>query len=323
MINRRMTLAGALMAVTGLPLAHKAVHAKASQPKTSISFDVPTNACDCHTHIHGDQTKFPYFADRVYTPEAALPDEMAQLHHALKIKRVVIVTPSVYGSDNAATLYGMAARGGDARGVAVINTKTTESELDAMASAGIVGIRLNLNTGGTNDPAIGRRLLEEGLDRIKGRGWHVQIYTNLAMISALKGVIAAAPAPIVLDHFGGAKASLGVEQPGFTDILDLVKSGNAYVKISGAYRSSNKGPDYADVTPLAKALIGANSQRILWGTDWPHPDSAAHPGRTRFDIAPFFDIDDGLLMNQLALWAPDAQERAKILVENPARLYRF
>lgn len=116
---------------------------------------------------------------------------------------------------------------------------------------------------------------------------------------------------------------MGVEQPGFTDLLDLVKSGNAYVKISGAYRSSNKGPDYADVTPLAKALIGANSQRILWGTDWPHPDSAAHPRRTRFDIALFFDIDDGLLMNQLALWAPDAQERAKILVENPACLCRF
>ena len=302
--------------------AHPAM-AIASQPKTSVNFEIPPNACDCHTHIHGDPAKYPYFEGRVYTPEAALPTEMAQLHASLNIKRVVIVTPSVYGTDNAATLYGMAARGEDARGVAVIGAKTTDAELDAMGKAGVVGIRLNLNTGGTNDPVIGAQRLEDGLKRIAARGWHVQIYTNLAMISALKDKVAASPVPVVFDHFGGAKASLGPDQPGFADLLGLVRAGKVYVKISGAYRASDKGPDYADAAPLARALIAANPERIVWGTDWPHPNSAAHPSRTRFDIAPFYDIDDGLLLNQLAAWAPDAALRQKILVDNPARLYKF
>ena len=299
------------------------VQAKASQPATAVNFDVPANACDCHTHIHGDVAKFPYFEGRVYTPEAALPEEMAQLHAALKMKRVVIVTPSVYGTDNAATLYGMAARGADARGVAVIGDNTTETELDSMGKAGIVGIRLNLATGGVSDPNVGRQRLTAAIERMKARGWHIQIYTDLAMIAAVKDLVAASPLPVVFDHFGGAQADKGLEQPGFAELLELVKSGKAYVKISGAYRAGKKGPDFADAAPLARALIAANAERIVWGTDWPHPNSASVPGRTKLDIAPFFTIDDGLLLNQLPLWAPDAATRAKILVDNPARLYKF
>jgi predicted TIM-barrel fold metal-dependent hydrolase len=128
---------------------------------------------------------------------------------------------------------------------------------------------------------------------------------------------------VVFDHFGGAQAALGIRQPGFDALLGLVRSGKAYVKISGAYRSSNAGPDYADVAPLAKALIAANPRRILWGTDWPHPDSAAVAGRTLTDIAPLLPIDDGRVMNQLVAWAPGADQRRTILVENPARLYDF
>ena len=143
--------------------------AKAAQPATPVNFDVPAGACDCHTHIHGDPGKFPYFAGRVYTPETALPEEMAALHKALRIQRVVIVTPSVYGTDNSATLWGMAARGADARGVAVIDDKTPESELDAMGRAGVCGIRLNLATGGTSDPAVGRRRFQEAAERMKSR----------------------------------------------------------------------------------------------------------------------------------------------------------
>ena len=299
------------------------VQAKASQPATAVNFDVPANACDCHTHIHGDVAKFPYFEGRVYTPEAALPEEMVQLHAALKMKRVVIVTPSVYGTDNAATLYGMAARGADARGVAVIGDNTTETELDSMGKAGIVGIRLNLATGGVSDPNVGRQRLTAAIERMKARGWHIQIYTDLAMIAAVKDLVAASPLPVVFDHFGGAQADKGLEQPGFAELLELVKSGKAYVKISGAYRAGKKGPDFADAAPLARALIAANAERIVWGTDWPHPNSASVPGRTKLDIAPFFTIDDGLLLNQLPLWAPDAATRAKILVDNPARLYKF
>src|SRR5439155_13457121 len=141
--------------------------------------------------------KFPFFAGRVYTPELASPEEMTALHKALHMERVVIVTPSIYGPDNSPTLFGMKARGATARGVAVIDDKTPETDLDAMGQAGIRGIRLNLATGGINDPAVARQRFQIGIDRVKGRNWHVQIYTNLKMISALKDEFAAAPVSIV------------------------------------------------------------------------------------------------------------------------------
>jgi predicted TIM-barrel fold metal-dependent hydrolase len=296
----------------------RTVLAKASQPMTRVNFDVPAGACDCHTHIHGDPEKFPYFAGRVYTPETALPEEMAALHRALHIERVVIVTPSVYGTDNSATLYGMKARGTTARGVAVIDDKTPENELDSMGRAGVCGIRLNLSTGGTNDPAVGRRRFQEAAERVKGRNWHVQMNTNLAMVAAIKDLVAASPVPVVFDHFGNAREELGVQQPGFADLVELVRSGKAYVKIS-----VTAGPraDYAPFVPLAKALIAANSDRILWGTNWPHPNSGS--GRAASELTPLFQVDDGLVLNLLPVWAPDAAIRKKILVDNPAKLYAF
>src|SRR4051812_25099953 len=142
MPTRRQVLIGGA-AMTVLP---GSLLAKASQPATRLNFDVPPGACDCHTHIHGDPREFPMFSGRVYTPEMATPEEMAELHKALHMQRVVIVTPSIYGTDNSATLWGMKARGKDARGVAVIDDKTSDSELDAMNQAGVRGIRLNLAT---------------------------------------------------------------------------------------------------------------------------------------------------------------------------------
>jgi predicted TIM-barrel fold metal-dependent hydrolase len=321
MFTRRSILLASIAA--GLTVPNRTVFATAAQPSTPVNFDVPAGACDCHTHIHGDPEKFPFFAGRVYTPELASPEEMSALHKALQIERVVIVTPSIYGTDNSATLFGMMARGATARGVAVIDDKTSEADLDAMGQAGIRGIRLNLATGGVNDPAVGRPRFQAAIERVKARGWHVQLFTNLAMISAIKDLVAASPVPVVFDHFGGAQAGLGVEQPGFADLAELVKTGKAYVKISGAYRASKLGPDYADAAPLARALIAANSDRIVWGTDWPHPDSVTPPGRKTTDVTPLFQIDDGRLLNQLAVWAPDAAIRKKILVDNPAQLYRF
>ena len=135
MLTRRAILVGAL--ATGAILRHRTSRAKASQPATPVHFDVPAGACDCHTHIHGDPAHFPFFTGRTYPPEMALPEEMAALHKALHMQRVVIVTPSVYGIDNAATLYGMQARGADARGVAVIDDQTPESALDAIDQAGV------------------------------------------------------------------------------------------------------------------------------------------------------------------------------------------
>jgi predicted TIM-barrel fold metal-dependent hydrolase len=321
MLTRRSLILASIAA--GVTMNNRTVLAKPSQPSTPVNFELPAGACDCHTHIHGDPEKFPFFAGRVYTPELASPEEMSALHKALRIERVVIVTPSVYGPDNSATLYGIMARGATARGVAVIDDKTTEHALDAMQKEGFRGIRLNLATGGVNDPTVGRPRFSAAVERVKARGWHVQLFTSLAMISAIKDLVAASPVPVVFDHFGGAMAALGVDQPGFADLLDLVKSGKAYVKISGAYRASKLAPDYSDAAPLAKALIAANPDRIVWGTDWPHPDSVTPPGKQVTDVTPLYQIDDGRLLNQLAVWAPDAATRKKILVDNPTQLYKF
>ncbi|MET3844892.1 amidohydrolase family protein [Bradyrhizobium sp. OAE829] len=321
MLTRRSMMLASIAA--GVTMNSRTVVAKAAQPATPVSFDIPAGACDCHTHIHPDPAKFPFFAGRVYTPELASPEEMTALHKAIRMERVVIVTPSIYGPDNSATLFGMAARGATARGVAVIDDKTSEADLDAMGKAGIRGIRLNLATGGVNDPTVGRPRFSAAVERIKARGWHVQLFTSLAMITAIKDLVLASPVPVVFDHFGGAQAELGVGQPGFADLVELVKSGKAHVKISGAYRASKLGPDYADCTPLAQALIAANADRIIWGTDWPHPDSVTPAGKQISDVTPLFQIDDGRLLNQLAVWTPDAAVRKKILVDNPARLYGF
>ncbi len=316
MLTRRELLIGAMAA--GATMHIRSAFAKASQPATTVNFDVPAGACDCHTHIHGDPEKFPFFAGRVYTPETALPEEMSALHRSLHLQRVVIVTPSVYGTDNSATLWGMAARGASARGVAVIDDKTPESELDAMGRAGVRGIRLNLSTGGTSDPAVGRQRLQRAIERVKSRNWHVQMNTNLAMVTATRDLVAASPVPVVFDHFANAREELGVQQTGFADLVELVRSGKAYVKIS-----VTAGPrkDYAPFVPLARALIAANSERILWGTNWPHPNSGS--GRKPTELTPLFQVDDGLVLNLLPVWAPVSGVRKKILVDNPARLYAF
>jgi predicted TIM-barrel fold metal-dependent hydrolase len=289
----------------------------ASQPATQVAFEVPPGACDCHTHIHGDTARFPYSAGRTYTPPAAMPGEMAALHKALGIQRVVIVTPSIYGADNAATLWGMQARGADARGVAVIDERTTEDGLDGLGRAGFRGIRVNLATLGVDDPAVARERFQSALRRVAARGWHVQVFASLKVVAALADLVAASPVPIVFDHFGGAQPEGGAGQAGFAALLSLVRSGTAWVKISYA-----GGPrtDFSGFAPLARALVEANAARILWGTNWPHPDS--HGGNPA-EVSPFFAIDDGVVLNQLAKWVPDPSLRRRILVDNPAALYGF
>jgi predicted TIM-barrel fold metal-dependent hydrolase len=324
MLSRRdlLTRAGALAAsVFGARLREAA--ADASQPATAVNFDVPAGACDCHTHVFGDARRFPFTQARVYTPEPASVDEMRRLHRALHVDRVVIVQASVYGTDNACTLDAIARLGSRARGVAVVGERTPAAELDKLHQAGIRGIRVNLETAGISDPAEARRRLQAALEQLRGRPWHLQLNTRLSVIEGLRDEIAAASVPVVVDHFGGARAALGTTQPGFPALVDLVRSGRVYVKISGAYRSSTQPPDYADVRPLAAALIGANPRRIVWGTDWPHPDSTPTPRRKNTDIAPLLQIDDGRVLNQLPAWAPDAALRRLILVDNPAQLYGF
>jgi predicted TIM-barrel fold metal-dependent hydrolase len=141
------------------------------------------------------------------------------------------------------------------------------------------------------------------------------------VIDALKDVFAASPVPLVFDHFGTAQGALGATQPGFDSLLALVKSGKAYVKLSGAYRNSTQGPDYPDMAPLAKALIDANPRRMLWGSDWPHPESSGRGEKTPEGLSVPIRVDDAAVLNQLAVWAPTAPLRRMILVENPAALY--
>jgi predicted TIM-barrel fold metal-dependent hydrolase len=298
--------------------------AKASQPATAVNFAVPAGACDCHTHVFGDPQRFPFISPRAYTPETASVEEMRALHRALHMERVVIVQPSVYGTDNSCTLDGVRQLGAGARAVAVIDERTTAAALDEMGRAGVRGIRINLETGAeTTDPNVGRQRFQAALQWIRGRNWHIQIYTRLPVIEGIRDLVMAAPVPVVFDHFGAAQASLGTSQPGFDTLVNLVRSGKAYVKISAPYRNSAQAPDYADLGLIARALITANPQRILWATDWPHPDSSQVPGRRFTDIAPLLQIDDGRSLNQFAVWAPDAALRKTILVDNPARLYGF
>ena len=150
--------------------ASRAIFAKASQPATPVNFAVPAHACDCHTHIVGSTDRFPFLTGRTFTPETALPEELLAVHRRLHIARVVMVTPSFYGTDNSCLLYGIKARGATARGVAVIDDKTPESDLDAMGKAGVRGIRLNLQTTGAVDPAVGRQRFQAAVARLKSRG---------------------------------------------------------------------------------------------------------------------------------------------------------
>lgn len=283
----------------------------------NVSFTVPPGACDSHTHIFGD---YPMVPERKYTPEPAGPEAMAALHRSLGLERVVIVTPSVYGTDNASTLDGIKARGNSARGIAVVSPQARPELLQALHEAGIRGIRLNLASSDIADPVVAAARLQWAADQVSGLGWHVQVNTTLDVIAALSTVVPSLPVPVVFDHFGGARAEAGPRQPGFPDLVKLVASGRAYVKISGAYHISQRGPNYPDCLPLAQALVAANPDRVLWGTDWPHPNPQS---KTPLRPTPFQAINDGMLFSQLATWVPNPTDRAKILVANPARLYGF
>jgi predicted TIM-barrel fold metal-dependent hydrolase len=326
MITRRemLQLGAAGASAVALPAGPIPV-ATAAAGRTAVDFNVPGDACDCHVHVFGDQAKFPFAVKRVYTPPPASVEQLLDLQRALKFERVVIVQPSVYGTDNSCTIDAVRQLGASARGVAVIDKTTPRTALEEMNAAGIRGVRLNLETetAGRFEPASAKQLLDATAEQTRGLGWHVQIYTRPAVIAALKDHVAQLPFPVVFDHFGRADPAQGPNQAGFDALLDLLKSGRVYVKISGAYRISEKAPDYAEVTPLAQALVRANPDRIVWGSDWPHPDANYGRGKPLTEISPPVAIDDGLLLNQLAKWVPDPAIRKKILVDNPARLYGF
>jgi predicted TIM-barrel fold metal-dependent hydrolase len=286
---------------------------------TTPSFAVPRGACDCHVHIFGPDERFPFSPKRLYTPGPASIADLLALHRVLHIDRVVVVHPSPYGADNAVTVDAVRKLGTRARGVAVIDDTTTDAMLADMHDAGIRGVRVNLESYGESDPAVAGKQLQRAAERVARLGWHVQTYTNLTILAALHDIILKLPTTLVVDHFGRPKTPLGTTQPGFAELLALLRSGKVYVKISAPYRISQQ-PHYPDAAPIAHAMIAANPDRIIWGTDWPHPGAAK---RNPASIEPFRPEDDGQALNRLTEWTAGSAELQKILVVNPAQLYQF
>jgi len=315
MLTRRQLLLGVAAAALVRPRETGAAQ---------LDLDVPAGACDCHTHVFGDPARFPFWSERTYTPPPADVAAWRQVHRTLRMERGVIVQPSVYGTDNRCLLDAVSQLRGRARGVAVIADTASAAELDALHRGGVRGIRVNLETFGIADPAAGVERLRRTLAQLAHRPWHVQLFVRSSIVPPLESAVLASAQPIVFDHFGGVRAEAGASDPGFQSLLGMVRAGKAYVKVSAAYRVSSSGPpEFADVRPFARALIDANPERILWGSDWPHPDSRRREGREVSEISPNLPVDDVAALNQLAVWAPDAALRRSILVDNPARLYGF
>lgn len=287
-------------------------------------FDLPPGACDCHVHIFGPREKYPLAAERTFVPGLASVADLVAMHRRIGIERTVIVQASMQGTDNRCLLDAMQElrrQGREVRAVAVVRPDIDAAELAQLHAAGVRGLRVNLQSFGETDPVVAARRLMATAQLAARMQWHVQTYTTLPVIAQLKKVIAALPVPLVIDHFGLADPAAGTAQPGWRELLGLVRAGHAYVKLSAPYRLVDEELG-ADGRAMARALIEANPERMLWGTDWPH--TGAWPGRVRdLEVAePFHPVDDGAMLAMFGRWT-DAAERQRILVDNPQRLYQF
>jgi predicted TIM-barrel fold metal-dependent hydrolase len=286
-------------------------------PATPVKFDLPKGVTDCHRHVVGNESRYKYIPTSNYRLEPAEIEDMAALDRALHIDRVVLIGLYGYGTNNACLLEGLKKLGRRGRGAPIIDENTPEKEIAMMDKAGCVGIRYNIGEGVEG----ARKSLQWAGKKLKPFGWYIGAGGILSRLDALQDTIAESPVPVVFDHFLTAEAKLGVSQPGFQTLLKLLQGGNAYIKLSATHRISREGPDYPDVAPIAQALIKANPQRILWGTDWPHVGGGR--GYSNKEVQPYLAIDDGRVLNQLPVWAPDPAVRKMILVDTPAKLYRF
>lgn len=281
-----------------------------------------TGICDCHTHVFPPAEQFPFAPGRHYTPDLASVESLHALHQSIGVERIVIVHPSPYGADNACLLWALRTIGQNARGVAVIDDATPAQTLPVLHAAGVRGTRMNLETIGQNDPSIAQEQLLRTAKQVAPYGWHIQIYTNLGVIEGMHDTIMQSATPVVIDHFGRLKADGTLNQPGFDALLSLVRAGKVYVKLSAAYRVS-EAPDYADVAPFAQELIAANPDRMLWGTDWPHPFPPKGYLRRPEVIEKFHNEDNQAAIQRVVKWAKTREIAKKILVDNPARIYDF
>jgi predicted TIM-barrel fold metal-dependent hydrolase len=269
----------------------------------------PRLACDAHCHVFGPPEKFPYAAGRPYTPAEPAPKErLARLHAHLGLTRAVVVQATPHGADNRAVLDAIAASGGGWRGVALVGAAVTDRELELLHAGGVRGVRFNFvrHLGGAPDPAFFDRTVQ----RVKALGWHVELHFDAEDIGAHRELLRRMPIPYVIDHMGRVKSDGGLDQPALAALLALLRDERAWVKVSGAERVSASGKrPFRDAIPIAQAIIAAAPERVLWGTDWPHPN------------VPSEMPDDGELVDLLAAFCPDEALRRKVLVDNPARLY--
>lgn len=273
----------------------------------------PPGACDAHCHVFGPGAVFPYAEDRAYTPPDAPYEALVTLHRILGLERAVIVHASCHGADMRVTLDGIArARenrpGGAMRGVAVVEPGVTDAHLEALHAGGIRGVRFNFvrHLGGMPDMAF----LDRVLAQVEPLGWHVVLHLDAGDIADLAPRLAAIRVPFVVDHMGRVVARHGTEQPAFRALLDLVRNDLAWVKICGMERVSSAGAPFRDALPFARALAAAAPDRVLWGTDWPHPNIAR-------DMPNDGDLLD--LLNEALDGDPVMLRR--VLVDNPTRLY--
>ncbi len=272
-------------------------------------FVPPRGTCDAHCHIFGPAVQFPYAKDSAYTPPDAPFEALCALHDFLGIDRAVIVHASCHGADMRVTLDAIARSSGRFRGTAIIDETYTDRDFQRMHDGGIRAVRFNFvrHLGGRPEMALFQRTVA----RIQSMGWHLILHLDAVDLVELRSVLEALPLPFVIDHMGRVRAADGPNQPPFRVLLDFMKGENAWVKICGPERVSSMGPPFTDAIPFARALIDAAPDRVLWGTDWPHPNVGKHMP------------NDGALVDLLESMIPDARLQKQILVDNPARLYGF
>lgn len=274
-----------------------------STPKRAL----PKGATDCHAHVILPEEEHPFVRNRSYTPPPATLHAYKAMHAKLGIERAVVVQPSVYGTDNSVTLNAIADYGSNCRGISVVDSDCTNDELRRLDKRGIRGARVNILFRG----GVDLEDLEPLARRIADLNWHLQLLIDGPTLAEIEGRLNELPVPVVIDHMGHVQTRDGIEQPGFKALLRLVSQGNSWVKLSGNYRMSSSRPRFDDVVPFAKALIAENPERMVWGTDWPHP--------AMYDFMP----DDGDLVDAFDAYVCSEAERIRILVDNPANLYGF
>ncbi len=279
-----------------------------SKSETAPKFKAPAGTCDCHIHIYGPTDTYPEAPTSPFPVPNAPVGAYREMMETLGIDRVVVVQPSAYAKDNRCTLDAIAELGPIARGIAVVDTETTDQELDRMTAAGIRGVRFHMLPGGV----LPWDILEEMAARVEAFGWHVQLQLDGRNLPDREEMLRRLPGTLVIDHTGKFLEPVSTGHPGFQSLLRLLESGRVWIKLSAPYETSKVGaPSYADVGTLAKALIAAAPERMLWASNWPHPSAQANPP------------DDVVLMAALLDWMGDEATRHRILVDNPAALYGF